>query len=371
MVVNRILSLVFALVTLFNFSASAIVVEGEIDNGSEMSAFILHHVVDDHEWHFYGEGESAIHLALPIILVDNGLQVFSSDRFSVVKIDTLHGHHGEASVEKYAQTEDGKYALFHGKIYKTDNGVLNFDEHGHPTNTHPLDFSITKNVAVLFLATIIMILIFFSVGKAYKTRGVNSAPKGLQSFMEPLILFVRNDVAIPNIGEKKYAKFMPYLLTAFFFIWIINLLGLIPFLGGVNLTGNISFTVVLALITYFITQFSGNKDYWKHILLPPVPKALYPIMIPVEIIGTLTKPFALMIRLFANITAGHIVVLAFIGIIFLNKSAGWSALSIPMGLFISALELLVAFLQAYIFTMLSALFIGTAVEEHDHHDDHH
>jgi len=161
---------------------------------------------------------------------------------------------------------------------------------------------------------------------------------------------------------------MPYLLTAFFFIWLNNLIGLIPFFPGAsNVSGNFAFTLVLSVFTYLVTQFSGNKDYWKHIFLPPVPKALYLIMIPVEILGTLTKPFALTIRLFANITAGHIVILAFMGVIFATKSIAWSGLSLPMGLFIGTLELLVAFLQAFIFTMLSALFIGTAVEEHAHH----
>lgn len=342
---------------------SAVVVEGEVDSQEELSAFINHHVVDDHEWHFYGEGASAIHLPLPIILIDNGLVVFSSDKFSETK--TIEVPEEGKTVVKF--TKDGNYAIFHGKIYKTVNGELNFDHHGHPTNVHPLDFSITKNVAVLFLSVILILLIFGSVAKAYKKKGVESAPSGLQGFMEPLILFVRDEIALPNIGEKHYQRYMPFLLTIFFLIWIINLLGLIPFLGGVNLSGNISFTLVMALITYIVTTFSGKKDYWKHIFMPPVPIPLYIIMIPVEIIGTLTKPFALMIRLFANITAGHIVILAFMGIIFVNKSVGWAGLSVPMGLFISVLELLVAFLQAFIFTMLSALFIGSAVEEHEHH----
>lgn len=338
---------------------------GEFGNTNEerqknYSEFMLHHVVDDHEWEFFGN----IHLHLPIILIDGGIKTFSSSVFSentpvqVILTDSTPDYYGLSA--------DKTYGMFHGRIYKTIDGALQFDKEGHPTNDRPLDFSITKNVATLFICAFLVFIIFTSIGKAYKKQGVNSAPKGLQGFMEPLILFVRDEIARPNIGEKKYEQYMPYLLTVFFLIWIINLFGLVPFLGGVNLSGNISFTLVLALFTYLITQFSGNKYYWKHILMPPVPWPLYIIMIPVEIIGTLTKPFALMIRLFANITAGHIVVLAFMGIIFVNQSYGWSALSLPMGLFISVLELLVAFLQAFIFTMLSALFIGSAVEEAHH-----
>jgi len=257
--------------------------------------------------------------------------------------------------------------MFHEKIYHYGNG-LELDAEGHPANTRPLDFSITMNVASMLMSVVILFLLFLPVAKRYKKQGIETAPKGRQNFLEIFVLFVRDEIARPNIGEKKYARYMPYLLTVFFFIWINNLIGLVPFFpGAANVSGNIAFTIVLSVITYLITQFSGNKDYWSHILLPPVPKALYPIMIPVEIIGTLTKPFALIIRLFANITAGHIVVLAFMGVIFLTQTIGWAGLSIPMGLFISVLELLVAFLQAFIFTMLSALFIGAAVEEHAHH----
>jgi F-type H+-transporting ATPase subunit a len=208
--------------------------------------------------------------------------------------------------------------------------------------------------------------LFFAVARSYKRN--NLAPKGLAGFLEPLVTFVRDEIAIPNIGKKQYAKYMPYLLTIFFFIWINNLIGLIPFFPfSSNLTGNIYFTFVLALITFIVTTLSGNKDYWKHILLPPVPKALYPIMIPVEIIGMLTKPFALMIRLFANITAGHIIILSLVSLIFIFKTVAVAPISGAFVLFMSVLEMLVAALQAYVFTLLSALFIGQAVAEHDHH----
>lgn len=353
------LSLLIALFTVVGIS------KGNSSDSSKFNAseFIMHHVVDAHDWHIYGEGEKSIHFHLPIILLDNGLQVFSSGEFT--QKHSAHGH-------EYKVTTDGAYAIYHEKIYKAESGALIFDKKGHPTNVKPLDFSITRNVASMFLSVIILLLMFLIAAKAYTKRGISSSPKGIQSVIEPFVIFVRDEIAIPNIGEKKYAKFMPYLLTAFFFIWLNNLIGLVPFFpGGSNLTGNITFTLVMACITFIITLLNANKAYWGHIFAPPVPKALYPIMIPVEIIGVFTKPFALMIRLFANITAGHIVILAFICIIFINKSMAWSALSVPMALFISVLELLVAFLQAFIFTMLSALFFGSAVEEHDHGHEHH
>lgn len=355
---KRCISLVVAIFSFVgvNFASSS---ESSEFNASE---FIMHHVQDAHDWHIMGEGENAVHIHLPVILWDGGLVMFSSGAFSVA--DSINGHH-------YKMTEDGKYFIYHEKIYKANSGLVMFDPHGHPGNKAVLDFSITRNVASMLLSALILVLLFFSAGKAYKTRGIQTAPKGVQSLVEPFIIFIRDEIAIPNIGEKKYVKFMPYLLTIFFFIWLNNLIGLIPFFpGGSNLTGNIAFTMVMALLTLIITIANGNKTYWKHIFTPPVPVALYPIMVPVEIIGIFTKPFALMIRLFANITAGHIVILAFICIIFINKSIGWAGLSVPMALFISILELLVAFLQAFIFTMLSALFIGGAVEEHGHDHEH-
>jgi F-type H+-transporting ATPase subunit a len=229
----------------------------------------------------------------------------------------------------------------------------------------PLDFSITKNTASLLLGALLISLIMFTVAKYYKKNGA-VAPKGVAKFIEPLIVFVRDDIAKANIDHHKYKKFVPYLLTIFFFIWINNMMGLIPVLGS-NLTGNIAVTLVLAVMTLLMTVFSGNKNYWKHIFATPgVPIPLLLIMVPIEIVGIFTKPFALMVRLFANITAGHIIILALVSIIFLNKSATWGLLSVPMALFISVLEILVAFLQAYLFAMLSALFIGAAVEEAHH-----
>ena len=207
-----------------------------------------------------------------------------------------------------------------------------------------------------------MFLWFGGLARQYKK---NAVPKGFGRVLEPLVIYVRDEIAKPNISRDKYKRYLPFLLTVFFFIWINNLLGLIPVLAP-NLTGNIAVTMVLALFTLIITNVSGNRGYWGHILLPPVPWWLYPIMIPVELIGIFTKPFALMIRLFANITAGHILILSLVSLIFIFKSVYMSALSIPFMVFMNVLELLVAALQAYIFTLLSALFIGMATEEAHH-----
>lgn len=308
------------------------------------TAAIMEHIADSHYWHLWGHTS----LPLPVILLtDKGTEVFSSSNF----------HHGE---EAYA----GKYytyKLIEDKIFAV-NGAGEIDKE---SSSHIYDFSITKNVAAIWLAVILLILIFTSVSRAYKRRE-GMAPKGFQSFIEPIILFVRDEIAKPNIGYK-YAKFMPLLLTMFFFIWINNLLGLFPlFPGGANVTGNIFMTFVLAFITLIVTNLNGNKYYWKHILLPDVPWWLYPIMIPVEIIGVISKPFALMIRLYANISSGHIIVLSLIALIFIFKSLAIAPVSVAFVLFMDVLELLVAFLQAFIFTMLTALFIGTAVDEHAH-----
>jgi F-type H+-transporting ATPase subunit a len=224
------------------------------------------------------------------------------------------------------------------------------------------DFSITRNVISMLMTTFILLIIFLGVSRKYK-KTVGKAPKGLQSFMEPLILFVRDDIAIPNLGIK-YTRFMPLLLTIFFFILINNLFGMIPFFpGGFNLTGNIAVTAVLAVIILFVVNLNGNKYYWKHIFSPN-PWWLFPIMIPVEIVSIFSKPIALMIRLFANITAGHIVILSLISLIFIFQTLWVSPVSIIFVVFMDTIELLVAFLQAYIFTLLSSLFIGMAIEEH-------
>ncbi|MBE0654544.1 MAG: F0F1 ATP synthase subunit A, partial [Bacteroidales bacterium] len=250
-------------------------------------------------------------------------------------------------------------AEFQGKIV---------EESGNEEVYVPLDFSITKNVAAMIFAAIFLTLIFVRMGRIYRKEKL-IVPNGLNGFLEPMIMFIRNEIAIPNIGKEKYDRFMPYLLTVFFFILINNLMGLappfIPF--GANVTGNIAVTFVLAAITFLITQAGGTKTYWKHIFATPgVPFWLIPIMIPVELIGLFIKPFALMIRLFANITAGHIIILSLVSVIFIFKSLAVAPVSVAFVLFMSILEILVAFLQAYVFTLLSALFIGLAVKQ-DHH----
>jgi F-type H+-transporting ATPase subunit a len=324
---------------------------------------ILDHVKDAHDWHIMDIGGHPVSVPLPIIIYDNGLHVFSSSKFE----------HGHAVVEKGGNY----YALHHGHIYKTDaQGTIEMGEKNAVLNDKPLDFSITKNVFALFVAAIIILFIFLSIAKAYKNRG-KSAPKGLQSLIEPIIVFIRDEVVKPSVGHH-YEKFLPLLLTIFFFIFINNLMGLIPiFPFGANVTGNIAVTLVLSVVVFLVVSFNGNKHYWKHIFMPDVPPALWVLLIPIEILGVVLKPFVLMLRLFANITAGHIIILGFFSLIFIfgEKSAiaggGTAIFSVAFTLFMSILELLVAFLQAYVFTLLASLYIGSATEEHHHSEEHH
>jgi F-type H+-transporting ATPase subunit a len=317
----------------------------------DASTFILDHVADSHEWHILTKknGES-VAIYLPVILFskEKGLDVFSSKKLA-------HGH----IYNGYKLEEEGDLK---GKILNVNDAGVTNEEH------RPLDFSITKTVVGMIFAALFGLWIFLSLARSYKKTGL-SHPKGIQSFLEPVVLFIRDDIAIPNLGEHKYEKYMPYLLSAFFFILLNNLIGLIPFPPpfGANVTGNVGVTFILALCTFLITQFSGNKAYWKHIFAAPgVPIWLLPVMIPVELIGIVSKPFALMIRLFANITAGHIIVLSLICLIFIFDSLALAPVSIVFVVFMDCIELLVAFLQAYIFTLLSSLFIGMAVAEEHH-----
>ncbi|MDX2429464.1 MAG: F0F1 ATP synthase subunit A [Bacteroides sp.] len=347
---------------------SAVAAEGKhgeaVEEEFNPSTFALEHIRDSHEWHILTK-KNGEHVSVPLLVIvyskNSGLHAFSSKKIA-------HGHkhdgfmmgHGTMMVENKKGESIEKSLV--GKIIEVDG-------HGEMLDTGlPLDFSITKNVFMMMLSMIVLLVVFLTLAKSYKKIGI-SAPRGLMGFIEPLIVFIEEDVAIPNIGEDKYARFMPYLLTVFFFILINNLMGLIPFFPfGANVTGNIAVTFVLATFTFIITTFSGNKAYWGHVFnTPGVPKLLAPIMIPVEIIGLFTKPFALMIRLFANITAGHIIILSLISLIFIFKSIFLAVPSLIMVIFMDFIELLVAFLQAYIFTLLSALFIGMAMPEH-HHD---
>lgn len=332
-------------------------VEGGKTRKQEIDEYSNHHLKDDHYFSLFSHKESGKHYGfpLPVILIDNGLKVFSSGDF----------HHGESVVEKDGQ----HYKLYHGKIYKTDAaGTINYDASHHVTNAKPLDFSITKNVVGMLLASLLLVWGFTSLAKTYK-NGPNSLPKGFARVLEPLVLYVRDEMAKPNIGHR-YKEFMPYLLTVFFLIWTLNLLGMTPI--GFNVTGNIAVTMCLALFTFVITNVKANKDYWKHIFwMPGVPVPFKIVLAPIEVLGMFTKPFSLMLRLFANITAGHAVVMGLVAIIFLYQeqlSVGGSiGVSMVLTLLLFFLELLVAFLQAFIFTMLSSLFIGMAVEEHAHH----
>ena len=319
---------------------------------------IMHHISDAHDFHFLdytdSEGvEHAVSIPLPVILyTNNGLVCFMSSAF----------HHNDDGT--YVVSKKGtNFVKYHEKIYQLNDGAssLEFDEQHHPLNAvKPIDVSITKNVFSMLLSVVLLLTLFGAAGRS--ARKNPGAPKGILAFLEPIIVFIREDIIIPNVGEKKYKTYIPYLITIFFFIFFNNLLGLIP--GGANVTGNIAVTLVLSVFTLLVTNFSANKAYWKHIFLPPVPLALYPIMVPIEVIGVLTKPFALMIRLFANITAGHIIILSLISLIFVFKSIFIAPVSVGFVLFMYTLELLVALLQAYIFTLLSALFIGQAIEEH-------
>lgn len=330
----------------------------EKTQADKVAEFIDHHLQDDYSFIFFSDEAEEKHygFSLPVILIDNGLKIFMSSEFD----------YGNKLVEKEGQT----YRLYHSKIYKTDAaGTISYDEKGYPSNEKPLDFSITKNVASLFFTTVLLFIMFLGLAKTYK-NGPNNLPKGFARVLEPLVLYVRDEMAIPNIGAKNYRKFMPYLLTVFFLIFLLNLLGLTPL--GFNVTGSISVTMCLALFTFFITHLNGNKDHWAHIFwMPGVPWPMKIFLAPIEILGAIIKPFSLMVRLFANITAGHSVVMGLIAVVFLYQQSlsvgGSIGISFVLSTFLVVLEVLIAFLQAFIFTMLSSLFIGMAVQEHEEH----
>lgn len=319
-----------------------------------VGTFIFDHILDQYGWHIFTYKHKHISIPLPVILYskNRGWNFFMSSKLG----------HGEP-YNGFNITHEGKYK---GKIIEVNENGEFLDK--------PFDISITKNVLAIFISLGILLLVFISVAKTYKRR-TDMPPKGLQSLLEPIILFIRDDIAKASINERHYEKFTPFLLTIFFFILLNNLLGLVPiFPGGANVTGNITITLVLALFTFFITSLTGNKNYWKHIFnTPGIPwwlKAPIPLIPFIELAGMITKPFVLMIRLFANISAGHIIALGFFSLIFIfgniNAIAGFSVspISVVFTIFMSVLELLVAFIQAYVFTFLSALYFGMAVEEH-------
>tara|TARA_B100000767_G_scaffold275578_1_gene313421 strand:+ start:1159 stop:2301 length:1143 start_codon:yes stop_codon:yes gene_type:complete len=330
----------------------------------EIKDYIMHHLQDSYDFSLFSytndDGSHVyIGVPLPIILWDNGFKVFLSSKF----------HHGET----VAEADGNFYTINHNKIYKTDQaGTITYDEDHHATNFAPLDFSITKGVVSIMFTVFMMFFLFKNLADSYsKNSGIAS---GAGRFFEPIVLYIRDDIAIPNIGEKHYKKYMSFLLTVFFFVWFLNILGLTPL--GINVTGNIAVTFCLALLTFLLTNFTGTKDYWLHIFDPlgstlkwyaKIP--LYIILIPIEVLGIFIKPFSLLIRLYANMQAGHIVLMSLIGLMFIFKSWLGSPLSFGLAFAISLIEVLVALLQAYIFTMLSALYFGFASEEHEHHDE--
>ncbi len=321
--------------------------ENHESNGKfEPGKMITEHIADAHDWHLWGKDHSAVSIPLPVILYtkSNGLQVFMSNKFE----------HGHVAYLGYKLNEKGHI------VWENES------------NTEKIyDFSFTKNVLAMILAVITLCIIVIGMARSYAKRQ-GKAPKGLHNLIEPLILFIRDDMALPLIG-KKADKFMPLLLTIFFFIFMENIFGLIPiFPGGANVTGNISVTLVLALVVFITVNLNGNKYYWKHIFMPDVPVFMYVIIIPIEILGVILKPFVLMLRLFANITAGHIIILGFFSLIFIfgamDAKIGYmvSPLSVAFTVFMGMLEMLVAFLQAFVFTLLTSIYIGMAVEEHHH-----
>jgi len=331
-------------------------VQQAVEESPEFDAgkFVIEHVTDAHEWHITTFGKTHISIPLPVILYSktSGFHAFMSSRF----------HHGQESYRGFSIASEGKSE---GKIIETNKaGEI----------SRPFDFSISKTVAGAIIAALILLFCMITAARAAKAS-INKAPSGLLNLFEPLIVFVRDDVAIPAIGLKKHEKYLPLLLTLFFFILLNNLLGLIPiFPFGANVTGNIAVTMVLALFTFFVTTFSGNKHYWKEVFNPEVPwwmKFPIPLMPFVEFLGLITKPFVLMVRLFANMLAGHLIVTVFVALIFIfshlwGAVAGYifSPVSVLFAVFILLLDVLVSFIQAYVFTLLSALYFGMATAEH-------
>ncbi|HEY0433277.1 MAG TPA: F0F1 ATP synthase subunit A [Chitinophagaceae bacterium] len=370
------------LVAVFSLFSCAILAQGEPGEGKkekkgfDANEVIFGHVLDAHEFHFfsYRDGDGREHAAivpLPVILYSpqKGVSMFMSSEF----------HHGSRTYKGYSLLTQEKIEEEKLDTKKYSAGqIIPVNEAGEiDRSVSVYDVSLTRNVVQMIIALVLLVWLMVSIAKKYRAgQGVSSAPKGSQSLMEPVINFIRDDVAKPNLGSR-YRKYLPYLLTVFFFILINNLVALIP--GTANVTGNIAFTLVLAAVSFIVILASSNKHYWSHIFNPPVPGGVKPILVLVEVLGIFTKPFALMIRLFANMIAGHIIIICLISLIFIfgamNKAIGWgfSPLSVAFVIFIYFIEILVAFLQAYIFTNLTAVFVGQAFEgghdDVDHHED--
>ena len=324
---------------------------------TEIKEFIFHHLKDSHSFGITSykkqTGEKVyIEIPLPVILYDNGFKLFMSSDFK----------HGKKTVNQ----GDQYYALNYNdnRIYKSDEkGTLEINESNKVLNEKPIDFSITKNVVVIIITAFFMLWLFISLAKSYKKN--NGISSGLGRFFEPVVLYVRDEIARPNIGEKHYRKYLSFLLTIFFFVLFLNLFGLTPI--GINVTGNIAITFSLALLTFIITNITANKNYWAHIFwMPGVPKPIRIILAPIEVLGVFIKPLTLMIRLYANMQGGHIVIMSIIGLMFIFYNWIGSSLSLVLAFLLMIIELFVAMLQAYIFTILSALYFGFANEEHEH-----
>ena len=335
------------------------------------SEFIIHHIADAHDIHLWGEGHSAVHIPLPILLYseERGLDVFMSSAFE-----------GHGEVRTAVRPSGATYELSHGHIslavadHTHDHSDHNHHNHDAHAGAHVYDLSITKSIFGMLLMLGLMLLLFGRIAKSYRSRS-GQAPTGMTNALEPLVIFLRDEIAIPNIGAKKADKFLPFLMTVFFFIFFANLLGLVPFLGGFNVTGTLGITMVLAAFVFLITALNGNKHYWGHLFWPPgVPLFVMPIIIPIEIVGMFLKPIVLMIRLTANISAGHIIILSFVSLILIFGKGGEAlfagygigVFSTAFMIFMYCLELLVAFLQAFVFTLLAAIYFGEATHEAHH-----
>jgi len=338
---------------------------GGTEEGGELNVkeLILEHLADSYEWHLTTWGDTHVSIPLPIIVKGetSGWHVFMSTKF----------HHGHDAYNGFYIAQEGDHK---GKIV---------EKNAAGEEVRPLDISLTKNAVALIITSILLLIVIMSVANWYKKQaksGEHKAPKGFVGAMEMFIMSVQDDIIKPCVG-KNYRKFSPYLLTVFFFIFFNNIMGLIPiFPGGANVTGNIAVTLILALFTFFIVNIFGSREYWKEIFWPEVPtwlKVPIPIMPAIELVGVFTKPFALMIRLFANILAGHSIVLGLTCLIFVTVNLGtvintsMTVVSVLLTVFISFVEILVAYIQAYVFTMLSAVFIGLAQVEPHHHAEKH
>ncbi|MFM2137735.1 MAG: synthase subunit [Bacteroidota bacterium] len=341
----------------------------EKKEGFNAAEVIFGHVLNGHEFHFMDINGKPVSIPLPIILYSpqrGGLTVFMSSKFE-------HGHHDYKGYRMLNEHSIAELKLDPKKYSAGD--IVAVNEAGELDSAVTFyDLSLTRNVVQMLLALIVFTWIMLRIAARYrKGIGVTTAPRGSQSLLEPVITFVRDEVAKPNLGHK-YETYLPYLLTVFFFILVNNIFGLIP--GSANVTGNIAFTLVLGLISFLVILFSSNKHFWGHIFNPPgVPGFVKPILVLVEFLSVFIKPFALIIRLFANMVAGHIIIICLISLIFifanLSPIAGWGASPVAVGftVFIYMIEVLVAFLQAFIFTMLTAVFIGQAFEGEHHEGD--